>query len=131
MTLTGSDEAMQADVFLFALGETPSLTFSWLILGLGLSQSQCLYLPLHTLSLQEGRACNYVYIGQSGCSWGSCAYLSVHSSIRCCGVSFDLIHSLLQQHSFGWILDLDTTLRPFHTHTENTHTHRLPCSLCL
>lgn len=48
LTLTGSDEAVQADVFLFALGETASLTLSWLILGLGLSQRQCLYLPLHT-----------------------------------------------------------------------------------
>lgn len=86
LTLTGSDEAVQADVFLFALGETASLTLSWLILGLGLSQRQCLYLLLHTLSLQEGHACNYGCILQSGCSWGSCAYLSVHSLIRCCSV---------------------------------------------
>lgn len=86
LTLTGSDEAVQADVFLFALGETASLTLSWLILGLGLSQRQCLYLLLHTLSLQEGHACNYGCILQSGCSWGSCAYLSVRSIIRCCSV---------------------------------------------
>lgn len=71
LTLTGSDEAVQADVFLFALGETASLTLSWLILGPGLSQCQCLYLPLHTLSLQEGHACNYWCILHSGCSWGS------------------------------------------------------------
>lgn len=37
LTLTGSDKATQADVFLFALGETASLTLSWLILGPGLS----------------------------------------------------------------------------------------------
>ena len=84
LTLTGSDEAVQADVFLFALGETASLTLSWLILGLGLSQRQCLYLPLHTLSLQEGHAYNYGCILQSGCSWGSCTYLNVHSLIRSC-----------------------------------------------
>lgn len=36
MTLTGSDEAAQADVFLLALGETASLTLSQLILGLRL-----------------------------------------------------------------------------------------------
>lgn len=59
LTLTGSDEAVQADVFLFALGQTASLTLSWLILELGLSQRQCLCLSLHMLSLQEGRACNY------------------------------------------------------------------------
>lgn len=61
LTLTGSDEAAQADVFLFALGETASLTLSRLILGPGLSQCWCLYLPLCTLSLRGG-------VG-GGCLW--------------------------------------------------------------
>lgn len=71
LTLTRCDEAARADVFVFALGETASLTLSRLILGPGLSQRQCLYLPLHTLPLREGHACNYRRILHSGCSWGS------------------------------------------------------------
>lgn len=88
LTLTGSDEAVQADVFLFALGETASLTLSWLILGLGLSQRQCLYLPLHTLSLEDGHACNY------GCVLKSWLFLGVtfipqRAFTRCCSLCAD------------------------------------------
>lgn len=56
LTLTGSDEAAQADVFLLALGETASLTLSQLILGPRLITALMFVSSImHTIIMEAGR----------------------------------------------------------------------------